>query len=356
MNARVAVLCAALASALPLCALAQGFAGMARDAEGYGLPQRGQRLAFPIDHGAHPDFRIEWWYLTANLEAPDGTPYGIQWTLFRNALAPGNPGTGWSSSQAWMGHAALTDETAHRGAMRIARGGIGQAGVTTAPFAAWIDEWRMQGIAPPGEDPLSALSLTAQGADFGYDLQLAAEGPLVLHGEEGFSVKAESGQASYYYSQPFYRVTGRLDLPDGAVAVTGQAWLDREWSSQPLAEDQNGWDWFSLHFEDGSKLMAFQLRGEGTAFRSGTWIAADGSATPLSDDALALRPLSETQVAGRRIPTRWRLALPAHGVDITITALRGDAWMDTMVPYWEGPVRVNGTHAGTGYLEMTGYE
>ncbi|MBK1635555.1 lipocalin-like domain-containing protein [Rhodovulum adriaticum] len=355
MNARLLILLGAL---LPLPALAQGFAGLGQTTNGYALPERGTALHFPDDHGAHPDFRIEWWYLTANLTGPDGTPYGIQWTLFRNALAPGDPGTGWSTAQAWMGHAALTDETGHRSAMRLARGGTGQAGVTAAPFTAWIDEWRMAGQAAQGDDPLSALSLSAQGADFAYDLDLSADGPLVLHGDAGFSVKAETGQASYYYSQPFYRVSGTLTLPGGAVPVTGQAWLDREWSSQPLAEGQDGWDWFSLHFEDGAKLMAFRLRGRdaGSAFRSGTWIAADGSATPLSPDALDMEPLAETRVAGRAIPTQWRLALPARGVDITVQALRDDAWMDTLVPYWEGPVRVTGSHPGTGYLEMTGYE
>lgn len=356
MKDRVLIVLAALMLALPLPAVAQGFAGLGQTADGYALPQRGQALAFPADHAAHPEFRIEWWYLTANLTGPDGTPYGIQWTLFRNALAPGDPGTGWSTAQVWMGHAALTGGGAHRSAMRLARGGIGQAGVTLDPFAAWIDAWRMQGRAAPGDDPLSALDLSAQGADFAYDLRLDADGPLVLHGQAGYSVKAETGQASYYYSQPFYRVTGTLTLPQGPVAVTGQAWLDREWSSQPLAEGQEGWDWFSLHFDDGAKLMAFGLRGEGAVFRSGTWIAADGTATPLPRDAVQMTPLARTQVAGRSVPTRWRLALPDRGVDITVEALRGDAWMDMIVPYWEGPVRVTGSHTGQGYLEMTGYE
>lgn len=345
-----------LALALPLPALAQGFAGMGQDAEGYALPQRGAVLSFPADHDAHPDFRIEWWYLTANLTGPDGTPYGIQWTLFRNALAPGDPGTGWAQGQAWMGHAALTGGGAHRSAGRLARGGLGQAGVTLAPFTAWIDEWQMTGVAAPGDDPLSALDLTAQGPDFGYALRLEADGPLVLHGDDGFSVKAQTGQASHYYSQPFYRVTGTLSLPEGPVQVTGQAWLDREWSSQPLTEEQEGWDWFSLHLDGGDKLMAYRLRGGQAAFPFGTWIAADGTATPLDGEAIAFTPLDRSQVAGRSIPTRWRLQVPGRGVDVTVTALREDAWMDMLVPYWEGPVSVQGSHAGMGYMELTGYE
>jgi len=56
------------------------------------------------------------------------------------------------------------------------------------------------------------------------------------------------------------------------------------------------------------------------------------------------------------VPTTWRVLLPDAGVDIVVTALNTQSWMDTSVPYWEGPVRVTGSHTGFGYLEMTGYE
>lgn len=341
---------------LPLAASAQGFAGLGTTSDGFTLPQRGTVLEFPRDHLPHPDFRIEWWYLTANLTGADGRDYGVQWTLFRNALAPDDEGEGWQTAQAWMGHAGLTTPEAHFSAERLGRGGTGQAGVRADPFEAWIDDWRMTGTAAPGADPLSALRLTASGPDFAYDLTLVADGPLVLHGEAGYSVKSDQGTASHYYSQPFYRLTGHLTLPEGRVAVTGQGWLDREWSSQPLSEDQEGWDWVSLHFDDGAKLMGFQLRESAGTYATGTWIAPDGRAEALGEDALAMRPLATSDVAGREIPTRWRLTLPERGVDVTLEALNPAAWMDTFVAYWEGPVRITGSHPGRGYLEMTGYE
>ncbi|UWQ39007.1 iron ABC transporter permease [Leisingera aquaemixtae] len=332
-------------------ALPQGFAGLGSDAEGFAMPQRGQRLSFPQDHGPHPDFRIEWWYLTANLEAADGRDYGIQWTLFRSALAPGE-GDGWQSPQVWMAHAAVTASDQHLFAERIARGGIGQAGVTSQPFMAWIDNWQMASA----QDNLENLTLTAAGENFSYDLLLSADGPLVLHGEDGYSVKSAGGQASYYYSQPHYQVSGTVTLPGGAVEVTGHGWLDREWSSQPLAEDQSGWDWFSLSFESGAKLMGFVLRAESGDFTSGTWISADGTAEPLEPGAFQADPLDYTMVEGRSIPTRWRAALPGKGVSVEVEALNPQSWMGTSFPYWEGPVTVTGSHSGTGYLEMTGYE
>ncbi|SFC11728.1 lipocalin-like domain-containing protein [Tropicimonas isoalkanivorans] len=358
MNAKSSAV--ALFSLLPMLAgpaVSQGFAGLGTDAEGFSRPSLGTDLSFPKDHGAHPDFRIEWWYLTANLSASDGRDYGIQWTLFRSAVAPetGTPTEGWQSPQIWMGHAGLTTPDAHFSAERLARGGIGQAGVLAAPFEAWIDDWRMAATGD-GADEFDALSLTASGPDFSYDLTLTATGPLVPHGDAGYSVKSPQGQASYYYSQPFYEIAGHLSLPDGDVEVTGHGWLDREWSSQPLSETQDGWDWISLHFDGGAKLMGFRLRDrEGAPFTSATWIDPDGTPTPYGNGALTLTPLEETETSAATVPTVWQVEMPGRDLDVRLEAINPQAWMATSFPYWEGPVRVTGSHPGRGYLEMTGY-
>ena len=336
-------------------AYGQGFAGLGEKIDGFTIPSPEAPLVFPGDHGPHPDYRIEWWYVTANLQAADGTDYGVQWTLFRTSLAPSG-GKGWSTPQLWMGHAALTSPTQHYVAERLARGGIGQAGVDAAPFSAWIDNWKMLGQPTTTGDAISNLTLAASGQDFSYALQLAAKGPIVPQGKSGYSVKSAKGQASYYYSQPFYDVKGTLNLPGGPVAVTGKAWLDHEWSSQPLAADQTGWDWFSLHFNTGEKLMGFRLRDSGAGFSSATWIGADGKPEPQSPGTLKITPLEMATVEGREIPMRWRIELPNHGVDVSTKALNPKAWMATQIPYWEGPVRFEGSHVGEGYVEMTGYE
>jgi len=353
MIARALSIWACLASA----ASAQGFAGLGADADGFSMPRRPAAFAFPLDHGPHPDHRIEWWYLTASLRGDDGRDYGVQWTLFRSALAP-EAGSGWDAPQLWMGHAGLTTPAAHFAAERLARGGIGQAGVVAAPvFEAWIDEWAMVSEADAGADALSRLRVSANGAAFSYDLDLTARGPLIFHGEDGYSVKSREGQASYYYSQPFYAVSGTLHLPAGPVSVTGTGWLDREWSSQPLSESQDGWDWFSLQFDDGARMMGFGLRDRaGAVFTSATWIEPDGRATAYPDGALRLTPLEHATVAGRTVPVSWRVELPAQGVDVTTGALWPHSWMALGIAYWEGPIRFGGTHDGRGYLEMTGYE
>lgn len=348
MSVRIWAICWALLTALP--ATAQGFADLGSDAAGFAQPTPGTTITFPADHGPHPKYRIEWWYLTATLTGDDGQDYGVQWTLFRNALQP-NEARGWQSPQLWMGHAALTTRNAHYYAERLARGGTGQAGVTPSPFEAWIDDWTMTGA-----DDLSSLSVNATGTEFSYALDMTAKSPLVLHGDQGYSLKSGNGQASYYYAQPSYEVTGVLQLPDGPVAVTGNGWLDREWSSQPLAADQTGWDWFSLAMDDGARLMGFLLRGSGKTYSSATWIAPNGSTQVYGNGAFLADPVNTAFVEGREIPIKWRVRLPDKDVDVEITTLNPQSWMGTSFAYWEGPIRFSGTHQGRGYLEMTGYE
>jgi predicted secreted hydrolase len=333
----------------------QGFAGLGSEAAAFSQVTPGRVFGFPADHGAHDGYRVEWWYLTANLKDAEGRAFGVQWTLFRNALKVGPEQPGWASQVVWLGHAAVTSATTQHAAERYARGGIGQAGVSSVPFAAWIDDWRLSSQSASG-DPLAALRVEASGKGFSYRLQLTSNRPLVLQGDQGYSRKSAQGQASYYYSQPFLAASGSLEIDGTVYEVSGPAWLDREWSSQPLSAGQSGWDWFSLHLDSGAQVMLFRVRQtDGQAYVSGTWIDPQGQASPLIGADVSLTPLANTRVAGRTLPTRWQLRIPAHGLDISATALNPNAWMDLRIPYWEGPVQLNGSHGGSGYLEMTGY-
>jgi predicted secreted hydrolase len=337
-------------------AFAQGFAGLGESADGFAAVVPGRTFAFPADHGPHPDFRIEWWYVTANLADRSGTAYGAQWTLFRQAIAAGPQQEGWANQQIWMGHAAVTRADTHRVSQAFARGGVGQAGVEAAPFRAWIDNWEMRALDAINDTNVAPLRLSASGPDFSYALRLDADRPLVLQGDGGYSRKSLREQASYYYSQPHYAAKGSIVIDDKPVDVTGQAWLDREWSSQPLASDQSGWDWLSLHLKSGDKLMLYRMRqNDGQHYGSGKWVARDGRAEQLASADIAMTPLVVTEIEGRKIPTSWRIAVPKMALSIECTPLNARSWMGTSFPYWEGPISFSGSHAGVGYLEMTGY-
>jgi len=151
---------------------AQGFAGLGGTADGFAAVVPGKTFAFPADHGAHLDYRIEWWYVTANLTDATGASYGVQWTLFRQAILPGAQASGWADKQIWMGHAAVTRADLHRYSERLSRGGIGQAGVEAKPFHAWIDAWEMRAVAPRIATSMAPLELKASAADFSYALRL----------------------------------------------------------------------------------------------------------------------------------------------------------------------------------------
>ena len=328
------------------------FAGLGSDAADFAQVVPGKVFSFPEDHGPHDGFRIEWWYVTANLKDAQGNVFGVQWTLFRNALKAGPVQPGWRDSTVWLGHAAVTSATRHYAAERLARGGVGQAGAQAEPFNAWIDDWNFA-TRPGAASPLADMQLKASGAQFAYDLHLTSSRPLVLQGDHGYSRKSDQGQASYYYSQPFFTASGSVNLDGHTYQVSGPAWLDREWSSQPRAASQTGWDWFSLHLDRGAQLMLFRVRQKDSdGYLTGTWIDAQGHTETLHNSDIQLTPLTTTAIDGRNIPTRWSLKIPGKQLDITTEAVNPKAWMDLGIPYWEGPVRFEG---GVGYLEMTGY-
>jgi len=340
-----------------------GLAVLARGADTYAQARPGPALVFPRDHGAHPDYRIEWWYLTANLHDAQGQSYGAQWTLFRLAVqtpdSPGPEGIA-HNNQVFMAHMAITTPNGHVSFQRYARGGdaidTSRAGVTAEPFDAWLDDWELRST---GEEWLP-LEVKARQDDNAMHLQLRATAPLVLQGEAGFSAKHADGGGSWYYSQPFLKASGELTVAGQVIPVEGDAWLDREWSSQFLQPEQSGWDWFSLHLDSGEKLMLFQVRGKpGIAnYLQGNLMAPDGSATPLDPGRIELQPLQTRRVAGRDLPLHWRVSLPQIGRQFDVQATIEDQWMDVDFPYWEGTVTVSGTgpgNSGKGYMELTGY-
>ena len=322
-------------------------------------------IEFPRDHGAHPDFRSEWWYLTAALRDEKGRDLGVQFTLFRQALLPHSGRGPWRTAQVFMGHLAVSDVATgiHHQAERLVRGHPKLAGVThvpnvpaapappsTASFAAWIEGWRLASV---GSNFLP-LTLRATDAEIGLDLRLEQTKPIVLQGDRGFSAKGATN-ASYYYSVPRLAVSGTVTVGDERRNVAGRGWLDREWSTSVLAVEDAGWDWFALQLDDGRDFMLFQLRrrdGARDAYNGATAIAGNGDAERLDPSEVQLAPTR----TWRGWPVRWEVTIGAERFHVS--AAFDDQVMETFVRYWEGLVWVedeNGTRLGSGYMELTGY-
>lgn len=321
-------------------------------------PER--RLRFPSDHGAHPDFRTEWWYATGWLQLPDGSPLGFQTTFFRvrSGIGEDNP-SAFAPRQLILAHAALADPALGRlrHDERAARAGFGRAGYASDETRVWIGDWRF-------ERHQDSYRAEVRSEAFAYALELVPDGPPLLNGDDGFSAKdRDPRHASYYYSRPQLKVAGTVTLAGQRRAVSGQAWLDHEWSSELLADGAQGWDWIGINLADGSALMAFRLRGAGD---TATWSAAtlrqaDGRRETLAPEAISFAPLRHWRSPRTAIayPVEWRLRVGRRVFALTplIDDQELDSRRSTGAIYWEGAVRLleDGREVGRGYLEMTGY-
>ena len=119
--------------------------------EGYVRAYAPRPFVFPDDHGPHPDFRTEWWYVTGNLADSQNRRFGYQLTLFRIAISPALPAadSAWRTHQIYMGHFAVTDVAAerHYGFERFSRAAVGLAGAQASPFRVWLEDWSLTGTA-----------------------------------------------------------------------------------------------------------------------------------------------------------------------------------------------------------------
>lgn len=326
-----------------------------------------REFTFPADHGPHPEYRNEWWYITGNLEGDSGRRFGFELTIFRFALAPTYEATGsaWRTNQIYIAHLALTDAANERFlvAERYSRGALGLAGAAAAPFRVWIDDWEIAERNEAG--PRERWRIVAEDEDFALSLDLDALKAPVLNGDEGLSQKSdEPGNASYYYSITRLDTSGEVRLDGERFEVSGTSWLDREWSSSALADDQEGWDWFALQLDDGSELMYYNIRlddGSRDPNSGGTLTDAAGLATKIGSDDVELDVLDAwSSPEGGRYPSRWRLRIPSRDIDVEVVPVMADQELFTTVRYWEGAVNVSGTAAGgpvrgVGYVELTGY-
>jgi predicted secreted hydrolase len=375
------------------------------------------RMSFPQDHGTHDQFDIEWWYLTANLEDESGNPYGLQWTLFRfknpnpssaqittqnssNSLAStlnstalsanklvssvdGSPvalddtstspnnlttllNTRWHNDQIYMAHASIHSLDTHWFSEKFARGGVGNAGLTKLPLSLFIDDWQWlnneddSGLFP-STLTFNATDTSNPNAEARATFKLKQTGPLVQHGEAGFSVKSTSGHASHYYSAPFISIEGELSpvldsVTNAPIKLKGQAWFDQEWTSQLLDTNTQGWDWLSLHLDDGSKVMAFRMRLKNQDdYVTGSYITNTGEQVTLLPSDLTLQPVLIKKVDDKQLPLSWKLVIPSKKIDLTISTLKDRQWNNAAIPYYEGMVEIEGSHGGVGFLELTGY-
>lgn len=404
-----------------------GFFGNMQSSDAFTPVKRGYTVELPRDHKSHPDFQLEWWYLTFVLSTEDGQEFGLQYTLFRfnteldappsvkanaenNAEVNANShiAKNWSNDQQWMGHASLHTAEQHYFEERFASGGVGNAYVNQQPFTTVIDDWvwkaaqaevqtgaeskamfpsvltfafgqssthhpvKINGKIPAtSADRLLELNDAPSASAVKVALNLNTSGPFIKQGDNGYSKKTQDERLrSYYYSQPFINAEGTLNIEGNSVKVTGKGWFDHEWTSHLANSEAMGWDWFSLHLDDGSKLMAFRMHAmnenmknskskHSEIFTTASYIAENGTKETIDQANVSIMPTAyETINEGespRSVPTAWCIQIPEKDIDLSIRPFKESQWNNSLFPYYEGRVEIKGSHSGSGFMELTGY-
>jgi len=338
-------------------------------AEGFLQAIEPRDWTFPKDHGDHPGFQTEWWYYTGNVESADKRPFGFQLTFFRIQLkaVPVESSSKWRANQLYFAHLTISDMEAQEFlvAERVGRGAVGIGGVSQ-------EQARVQVLLHGWETAIQGKRhhLRAEADRLGMDLTLVSEKPPVFHGKRGLSRKgAGKGKASYYYSLTRMGTKGTVRVDGKNYKVSGWSWMDHEFSSNVLSEDQVGWDWMGLQLSDGQELMLFVLRhsdGSLDPVSSGTLVQKDGMSVHLPKETFTIKPLDhwKSPRTEARYPSGWQVEVFPYDISLEVLPNMRDQELmtaeSTQVTYWEGSVGVTGAMsrqpvAGSGYVELTGY-
>jgi predicted secreted hydrolase len=324
---------------------------------------------FPRDHGAHPEFKTEWWYLTGNLQDTSGNSYGYQLTFFRHGLQPvaTQTGSAWAVRDIYFGHLTVTDGKNNRFhfAEKLSRGALGEVAFATNDCSVRIHDWSLRRT----KDSAFEMKAWAPEEKFGLELTVQSVKPIAFHGIGGLSQKsAIPGNASHYYSFTRLETKGDLLIGDRRIPVTGLSWLDREFSTSALGQNQEGWDWFCLQFDSGEELMLYRMRNPGDRTdpsSSGTWISESGSTSPLKNADFTIEALGRWKAPGGKVyPSGWKISVPSLQLEGEVKPLVLDQELRLRrignLRYWEGACTFRGTRngkplTGRGYTELTGY-
>jgi predicted secreted hydrolase len=347
--------------------MALSLAGVVLADDDFKTPQPGRVFAFPRDHGAHPEYKTEWWYYTGHLKSAAGEAFGYQLTFFRVALKQPDPQarSAWSLNTIYFAHLALSDQGGRNFVFRdkAGREALGMSGAAPGTMQVWIDKWRAE---LQGDE----FHLLAQAEGLGLDLTLKPLKPPALHGEGGYSKKsARFDSASFYYSISRLETQGTITVAGRTLPVAGTSWMDHEFFTSAMAPGLVGWDWFSLQLGDGWDVMLYLLRHQdGTVdpASSGTLIDPQGQSRHLKLSEFTVKATGAwtSPQSGARYPAGWEIAIPGAGYRLVLTPTLSNQEIRAQVPakmnYWEGEVKITGEKSGAsvqglGYAELTGY-
>ncbi len=321
-------------------------------------------VRIPEDLYAKPDVQTEWWYYTGHCKTETGRELGFELVFFKRrtdldrlgifpVAAFGNP--------IHFAHFAISDiETRsfkYEHIRSFNRPFDLDAVMSETSYNIQLGQWSIREVA--GKHLLHA---TLNGGVV-FDAILEPSKAVVLNGDGGSGISKKRTGASNHFSYTRMKATGRISRADVSQEFSGSAWMDREFGIW----EQEDWDWFSLQFDDDTELMVYQFRGEGAPASTGTFVRVDGTCHYLEAADFEVEILSTwlSNTTGAEYPSKWRISVPVHGLDIVVEPLIDDQELDTrgttMIVYWEGACRITGTRngepiGGQAYVELVGYD
>lgn len=324
--------------------------------QAFAFPSADNPVRLPQDFALHPQYQHEWWHVFANVQDEQGQEYGIVWNFFKLAN-DSEQGVGWQNSQLFLSHVAVANAYQVWKEQRIARGGIGQADVTTPPFRMWIDNWHWRSLSA---GPLPS-QLDIANDTFELSMHMAPKGPYILPGQQGYQRRQnhDSALASYSVYAPFVSIQGTLRLTPNTqpIAVRGQAWISKEWGSRLIDQEQQGLDWFVLYLDPQRTLSITRHRYPNQRPHIyGTLATKEGKVTHLTEQEIKMIPLPSRKLAnGKTLPLEWQVVINQENIDITVSPLNANLWLDFTQPYWQGAIHSQGSHSARGFMQLTGY-
>lgn len=343
-----------------------------KDGDGYNISTKGYPFKFPRDHGSHPGFKIEWWYLTGNLSDNNGNEFGYQLTIFRNQLTndglQSNPNSKLTLEQLYIGHFAISNitEQDHREQLKLARPALGGVSASEEHMNIQVHDWK---IVQNEKDMISIAASSEKGMEL--RLELEPEKDFVIHGEDGIHLKTNNEKnASHYISFTRLKSNGSVKWDGVNYNVSGLSWMDHEFGSSWLDSEDEGWDWMAIQLDNEIDLMIYRIRrkdGSSNPYAIGSLVEKDGTLIelPFSEYTMTTVRYWKSDESKAEYPVEWEVEIPKYNAVLNVSArfdnqemnLGGD---DAASTYWEGAIGINGTWqgqetTGKGYLEMVGY-
>ena len=309
-------------------------------------------IEFPRDESPHRN-RLEWWYYNGHLADARGDRYGFHFVVFQ---------TRQQGLVTYIAHAAVTD-LSRATRLQSVRVDLNEQPQPDDGFALDVAGWTLGGVT--GEHAFTASTDT-----FGLDVRVTAVKSAAIHDEDGFLQGPDGEGWTYYYSWPRMSLTGTLNIRGEDLPVTGEAWMDHQWGDFDVPAYPAGWEWFGVQFEDGSEFMLGVARdAEGAVAltgSAGSLIRPDGTIQNVPADRITVETLGTwtSPHTATEYPSGWRISVPDHGLDVTLTPAAEDQEFNLGVPagtaYWEGLVFADATLdgaavRGVGYAELFGF-